>query len=775
MDDLIQRQSTEKQSALRTKNGFTGAWHRNSVFSRVALPIVLTFLLGGFVAATLVPNLLRQSTVESAIDGAQSTAEHFKTLRGYYTEFVVKKALGNGLSAAADHPSKTTAIPLPATLIHDLSERIGNSGTAVRLYSPYPFPNRESRELDEFSERAWAHLKENPDQYYYQQSHTQGRVSVRVGIADRMVNNACVACHNSHPESPKLDWKLGDVRGVLEIETDITADIARGTQTAIKVLALLAVLALGVLTAAWWVIKKRVIAPVKQAVCSAQRIAQQDYGVGINTDSRDELGELSHALLEMRDCLKTAADKNDEHNREMLKIHQALDSVTSNALLLDNDNRVIFINMAAQDLFDQLSRQGAIASQPYCGCHFSELLPACNEGFSGCQKGHSIEVKLDAHWLLVIASPVYEKNQQRLGTVLEVVDKTHEYAVQADIQALLKSAVEGDLNQRLHTRPEQGFFHQLGQGMNTLIDLYQCVIDDCRNVMAAMACGQMTESMRPGYRGALAKLEQDTQTSIEKICSVVAEIQSAANGIERETHAVSEGNQSLNHRTQEQAASLEQTAAAMEELTTTVKNNADNAKVAKDLASQAQSLAQRGGETVSNTVDAIDDIRQSSEKIFKIIDVMDEISFQTHMLALNAAVEAARAGEQGRSFAVVAGEVRSLAKRSETSAKEIKNLIEDSVNKIQYGTQLANESGRTLEDIVRASTRVNDLIADIATASEQQSRGLEETGQALRNIDSVTQQNATMVSEASQAICSVRDRAQGMNRLLAFFSVKKSA
>jgi methyl-accepting chemotaxis protein len=209
----------------------------------------------------------------------------------------------------------------------------------------------------------------------------------------------------------------------------------------------------------------------------------------------------------------------------------------------------------------------------------------------------------------------------------------------------------------------------------------------------------------------------------------------------------------------------------MEEMTSTVKQNADNAREANQLALAASKQAQSGGEVVSKAVEAMSEINNSSKKIADIIGVIDEIAFQTNLLALNAAVEAARAGEQGRGFAVVAGEVRNLAQRSAGAAKEIKGLINDSVDKVDDGSRLVDETGKTLEEIVNAVKKVSDIISEIAAASQEQSSGIEEVNRAISQMDEMTQQNAALVEEAAAAGEAMNEQAGSLNELMNFFEV----
>jgi len=301
------------------------------------------------------------------------------------------------------------------------------------------------------------------------------------------------------------------------------------------------------------------------------------------------------------------------------------------------------------------------------------------------------------------------------------------------------------------------------------------VIDEVIEALGAMAQGDLTRSITGEYDGVFAKLKQDTNTTIAKLTEVMGEISSNANAVLNGSHEIAQGNTNLSQRTEEQASSLEETASSMEEMTSTVRQNADNARTANQLAAGAREQAEKGGAVVKSAVSAMSEITGSSKKISDIIGVIDEIAFQTNLLALNAAVEAARAGEQGRGFAVVASEVRNLAGRSATAAKEIKDLIQDSVEKVDEGSRLVDESGQTLEEIMNSVKKVSDIIAEIAAASQEQSEGIEQVNKAISQMDEMTQQNAALVEEAAAASESVGEQARNLNDLVGFFTTDGTA
>ncbi|GBG14679.1 methyl-accepting chemotaxis protein [Novimethylophilus kurashikiensis] len=297
------------------------------------------------------------------------------------------------------------------------------------------------------------------------------------------------------------------------------------------------------------------------------------------------------------------------------------------------------------------------------------------------------------------------------------------------------------------------------------------VLADTRAVMTALSQGDLTQNMTGEYEGEFAVLSDSVVQSINNLREIVQQISEAADLISTASKEIAAGNTDLSQRTEEQASSLEETASSMEELASTVKQNAENAKQANQMASAASGVATKGGEVVSEVVETMSAINESSRKIVDIISVIDGIAFQTNILALNAAVEAARAGEQGRGFAVVAGEVRNLAQRSAAAAKEIKQLISDSVEKVDGGTRLVEEAGKTMQEIVQAVRQVTDIMAEITAASVEQSTGIDQVNQAVTQMDEVTQQNAALVEEAAAAAESLEEQAQTLAESVSRFKL----
>ncbi|EMW00304.1 methyl-accepting chemotaxis protein [Escherichia coli] len=295
------------------------------------------------------------------------------------------------------------------------------------------------------------------------------------------------------------------------------------------------------------------------------------------------------------------------------------------------------------------------------------------------------------------------------------------------------------------------------------------LIDSIRHI----AGGDLVKPIEGDGSNEMGQLAESLRHMQGELMRTVGDVRNGANAIYSGASEIATGNNDLSSRTEQQAASLEETAASMEQLTATVKQNAENARQASHLALSASETAQRGGKVVDNVVQTMRDISTSSQKIADIISVIDGIAFQTNILALNAAVEAARAGEQGRGFAVVAGEVRNLAQRSAQAAREIKSLIEDSVGKVDVGSTLVESAGETMAEIVSAVTRVTDIMGEIASASDEQSRGIDQVGLAVAEMDRVTQQNAALVEESAAAAAALEEQASRLTEAVAVFRIQQ--
>jgi methyl-accepting chemotaxis protein len=482
-----------------------------------------------------------------------------------------------------------------------------------------------------------------------------------------------------------------------------------------------------------WLVTRSLTRPMSHAIEVFGAIAQGKYDSVVTVSGTDEVGQVLTALDDTQSKLRAQIEAERKQSAENARIRQALDKVSTSVVLADAGNEIIYVNEAAEQTFTrnegEMRRQlPGLSARNLRGSNLDALMrdDSLRRRVAGLSGSEVDEGRYGACTFKVVLNPVKDESGTRLGTVLEWTDRTQEVAVEEEVGKIVAEAVEGDLRGRIRTEGKTGFFEKLAVGMNGLL---------------------------------------------ENMSGIVSMIKGAAREVQTGAEEISQGNANLSQRTEEQASSLEETASSIEEMTSTVKQNADNAGQANQLAVAARDQADRGGAVVASAVRAMSEINESSKKIADIIGVIDEIAFQTNLLALNAAVEAARAGEQGRGFAVVASEVRSLAQRSATAAKEIKDLIQDSVKKVDEGSTLVTQSGQTLEHIVSSVKKVSDIVAEIAAASQEQSAGIEQVNKAVMQLDELTQQNAALVEEAAAASESMADQARGLGTTIGRYQV----
>jgi methyl-accepting chemotaxis protein len=512
------------------------------------------------------------------------------------------------------------------------------------------------------------------------------------------------------------------------------------------------------------------------------RLADGQYRNELDLYRKDELGDLLRSVFSMQVKLNGDLAETKQVGSNAMRIKQALDNVSSCVMVADNNLNIIYLNSTVIELFENAENDirkqlpNFKASQ-LLGANIDQFHknPAHQRGMIGGLSGTlKSSLIIGERHMDITANPVINDDGERIGTVVEWQDRTHEVKIEREIENIVESVKTGILDQRIDVTDKNGFFLKLSSGINELTDVIESVFDDVSSTMQNMAVGDLTNRIETDYEGVYLECKDSINATMDKISQIVAQISESADFINNSSQEIASGNNNLSQRAEQQAANLEETASSMEELTSTVKNNADNAQQANKVATTARQLAEKGGEVVGSAVSAMQEINESSNKIADIIGVIDEIAFQTNLLALNASVEAARAGEQGRGFSVVATEVRNLAQRSATAAKESKELIQSSVQKVRYGTEFVNETGKALNEIVVGVKKVGDIVAEIAAASVEQSQGIEQVNQAVAQMDEITQQNAALAEEASAASVSMSDQSTNMMTLLNFFKVDKN-
>ena len=485
-----------------------------------------------------------------------------------------------------------------------------------------------------------------------------------------------------------------------------------------------------------WLIGNRITLPLRQATHVAESIARGKLDSRIGEQAHDEPGRLLESMARMQEQLHAVISGQ----REMARRHDAgstgyrMDETAfpgEYGLMVHETNTLVGAHVQTMDAVLAVVQRYAQGD-----------LSADIARYPG--EKAAITATVDAV-------------KQNLGNI------------NGEIQRLAAAAAAGDFSQRGDTARFDHDFRRMIGHLNAMMQVSDENLGKLSQLLSAIAEGDLTARMHGDFHGVFATMRDDANATVAQLTQIVGQIQEAAGSINLAAGEIATGNSDLSRRTEQQAANLEETAASMEELTSTVRQNAEHARQANQLAIGAHSVATQGGNVVGEVVTTMAAIQTSSRKIAEIISVIDGIAFQTNILALNAAVEAARAGEQGRGFAVVASEVRTLAQRSAGAAKEIKGLIDDSVGKVAEGSQLVNQAGATMGEIVASVQRVTDIMAEISAASQEQSAGIDQVNQTVVQMDETTQQNAALVEEATAAARAMEEQATQLADAVAIF------
>jgi methyl-accepting chemotaxis protein len=487
------------------------------------------------------------------------------------------------------------------------------------------------------------------------------------------------------------------------------------------------------------------------------------------TNRSDEVGDIAKATEIFKQSIAQKVVN--------LRARAALDVVSSNVMVADEDYNVVYVNSTLQEMLHEAEPEvrkvlPQFDSSKLIGVNMDVFYkdPAHQRKIMDeITERRESRIEISGLKFKHIATPVIDQHGKRAGTVVEWRNETIELAIEEEIDNIVKAAVDGDFGNRVQLEGKKGFMLNLATAMNSLCENTGRTLDDLARMMSALAGGDLTQRIEASYHGMFGTLKDDANTMADQISSTIADIKASAHEVTNASAEISTSTTDLSQRTEEQAASLEETSASMEEISATVKKNAENAHEANQSAITTRDLADRGGQVAAKAVDAMAKIEESSRKISDIIGVIDEIARQTNLLALNAAVEAARAGEAGRGFAVVASEVRSLAQRSSQAAKDIKDLITNSSGQVKEGVDLVNKAGASLHEIVDSIKKVSELVAEIANAGAEQASGIEQVNKALTQMDDATQQNSALVEENAATAKTLEHQAKAMDERVSFF------
>ncbi|MBK1695047.1 chemotaxis protein [Chromatium weissei] len=616
----------------------------------------------------------------------------------------------------------------------------------------------------------------------------QRHIAAQLRVLERLDAGDLVNAKEIYNEEDNAIWRvyrrfiidaLKQVKADAQAERDTFMQVAVHAKRDAIIFSVLAILTALVLSL--WLIRK-INHPLKTTLAHLEAIADGNYRNHIETIDKDELGTMLLAVKSVQARLDFDIQDAKRIARENLRIRSGLDSVTLPVTVSDDQNGLIYMNKAARDLWQSMASKIAKRHSGFTvegmigtsiGSYFEDEI--ARELFRAkLTESTSFDMMLSGHNLRLIANPVRDERNQYCGRATQWTNRTAEVAAEQSIANLIAAAANGDFSQRIDLTHQEGFFRQLAQGLNQLMEIVANGLNDVAGVLNAIAHGDLTRTLNADYAGTFGQLQNDANETVTRLCEVIGNILDASSTINSAANEIAAGNTDLSNRTEEQATSLENTASSMEQINATVKLNAQNAGQANQLTQNANALATRGGEMVQRVVHTMSAIQSSSKKIADIISVIDGIAFQTNILALNAAVEAARAGEQGRGFAVVAAEVRNLAQRSAQAAKEIKGLIVDSVQQVESGAQLAGQAGGTMQEVVTSFQKVAVLIDEITRASREQSIGIEQVTHAVAKMDETTQQNAALVEQAAAAAESLEEQTRALSQAVALFKLKST-
>jgi methyl-accepting chemotaxis protein len=501
--------------------------------------------------------------------------------------------------------------------------------------------------------------------------------------------------------------------------------------------------------------------------------------ISVNAYSKNELGRIMQAIKMLGVKMRFEAAEDRREAVEMRRIKLALDEVRLPVTLSNSQNEFIYMNNAAYKMWlgigsEIAKRFPGFSVDGMYGGRLSQYFENDNdrtEFTTPSKEGKQMLINLGGRKFDLTVISVYDDRGIYVGRATQWKDITAELAMQQQISQIVEAASEGNFRNRVNVSEKEGFFRQLADGLNLLLGTCEQSYADIADIFDALSQGDLTHQITTQYNGEFETIKKNANDTVAKLTEIVQQIKTITSYVNNSSREIAQSSSNLANRTTQQAHSIEETAASMHELTSTVEANTENANNANDFVIGASNVASKGVNVIHQVVSTMENIHESSRKVVDIISVIDGISFQTNILALNAAVEAARAGEQGRGFAVVASEVRSLAQRAASAAGEIKNLINDSVGKIEDGSKLVVDAGHTMEDIVGSIRTVTNMIGQINSASNEQSAGISQASQSILEMEEMTQQNAILVEQSASISDNLKNQAAELAKAVNYFRV----
>ncbi len=723
---------------------------RRNLTTQLAVPALAVAVLGIVVIVVYAGANTRERVVDQLVANGIERLEEYRELRGYYTETVVAPARMAGMEVSAEHASGTNSIPLPATMIHELSDRLRNLGNGFRLalYSAHPFPERSERVLDGFAHAALQRFERDANGVFHELTEIEGQRYVRIAMADRMNAEACVTCHNNHPDTPRVGWQLGDVRGVLEV--DLSAEEALSDAEALQHTLLAGG---GLLCAALFVVvgllMRRVSRRLGETVHLLDRVAAGDLDIEISTHDPDELGAMKTAL--------EVAIRNMRGDMESLhRSHVVMDAAPVNLMLCDAEHRVQMVNPACRASIDRLAHvfgvEGAEVDGRCVGFLFDDPDEMRRLLDSDALPHRAMHTRGEERLDVTIAA-IHALDGTRTGSLVTFSIVTEEHRNASLLQEAMQS--ERETGDRLRDAIERE--RERADADKEVATVLRLKADRILDVVGAAATGDLTPRIGLDGDSPMDQIAFELDRFLDDLSARVTQIRDIASQLGDAGHQLDDVGKSLvvgAKRTSEEVSAVARTWTATSEGVDGIETRMEGlAESFQGIASDSRAAARvvsSGVEAANTARDSISELDRSTEEIQIVLTVIDQIADQSKLLALNASIEAARAGESGRGFNVVAQEVKKLASQTEEATREIAKTVAQILARRDHSAESIRAMGEVMDRVESGQGLIGETVAAQQSATDEVKALVEQVGSRSRVIAASIEQLSQVAESAEQ-------------------------